>query len=62
MKNKINDYHKENASFSVFYDEVKDCTLKSKWNKIINKQAFIMNFYRNGYDTYYVVKFIRQTF
>ena len=59
---KIKDYHKENASFMVYYDEIKKHVLKSRWKKITNKNAFLMNYYKNGYDTEYVIKLIIKTF
>ena len=42
------DYTKDNASYLVYYDSVKECVLKSQWAKLKNKHDIVNAMYKNG--------------
>jgi hypothetical protein len=47
-KEEKNNYSKKNASFGVYYDNVKEMFNPSSWRKLKNKQDAIYAFYLNG--------------
>jgi hypothetical protein len=54
-----NQYTKKTASFSVYYDSVKDNFLKRDWNKLKNKQDTVNVFFQNGLTVFEAFKQIR---
>jgi hypothetical protein len=54
-----NQYTKKTASFSVYYDSVKDNFLKRDWNKLKNKQDTVYVLFQNGLTVFEAFKQIR---
>ena len=54
-----NQYTKVTATFSVYYDCIKDSFLKKDWNRLKNKQDTVYVFYLNGLTVFETFKQIR---
>ena len=53
------EFTRQTATFSVYYDNVKESFLKKDWNRLKNKTDIVYSFYMNGISVFEAFKQIR---